>query len=61
MSNEGTDALKTPALQPSKGGVPKGNLLIVDGKPANLRLLSAMLVEQGYKVVLSTKSTVNPT
>jgi sigma-B regulation protein RsbU (phosphoserine phosphatase) len=28
----------------------KGNLLIVDDKPANLRLLSAMLAEQGYKV-----------
>ncbi len=28
----------------------KGDLLIVDDKPANLRLLSAMLVEQGYKV-----------
>jgi sigma-B regulation protein RsbU (phosphoserine phosphatase) len=28
----------------------KGNLLIVDDKPANLRLLSAMLMEQGYKV-----------
>ena len=29
---------------------PKANLLIVDDKPANLRLLTAMLVEQGYKV-----------
>lgn len=29
---------------------PRGNLLIVDDKPANLRLLTAMLVEQGYKV-----------
>ena len=29
---------------------PKGDLLIVDDKPANLRLLAAMLVEQGYKV-----------
>jgi len=37
MSNAGTDA-------------PKGNLLIVDDKPANLRLLAAMLIEQGYKV-----------
>ena len=26
------------------------NLLIVDDKPANLRLLASMLVEQGYKV-----------
>jgi signal transduction histidine kinase len=29
---------------------PKGNLLIVDDTPANLRLLSTMLTEQGYKV-----------
>jgi sigma-B regulation protein RsbU (phosphoserine phosphatase) len=28
----------------------KGNILIVDDTPANLRLLAAMLVEQGYKV-----------
>ena len=28
----------------------KGNLLIVDDTPDNLRLLSAMLVEQGYEV-----------
>ncbi len=37
MSNKGTST-------------PQGNLLIVDDKPANLRLLAAMLVEQGYKV-----------
>jgi sigma-B regulation protein RsbU (phosphoserine phosphatase) len=37
MSNQAPDLLK-------------GNLLIVDDKPANLRLLAAMLVEQGYKV-----------
>ena len=30
-----------------------GNILIVDDTPANLRLLSNMLVEQGYKVRLS--------
>jgi sigma-B regulation protein RsbU (phosphoserine phosphatase) len=29
---------------------PKADLLIVDDKPANLRLLATMLVEQGYKV-----------
>jgi sigma-B regulation protein RsbU (phosphoserine phosphatase) len=29
---------------------PQADLLIVDDKPANLRLLAAMLVEQGYKV-----------
>jgi sigma-B regulation protein RsbU (phosphoserine phosphatase) len=30
--------------------VPKGNILIVDDNPANLRLLSQMLAEQGYQV-----------
>jgi sigma-B regulation protein RsbU (phosphoserine phosphatase) len=37
----------------ARGVIPsasKGNLLIVDDKPANLRLLAAMLVDQGYKV-----------
>jgi two-component system sensor histidine kinase/response regulator len=29
---------------------PRGNILIVDDTPANLRLLSNMLAEQGYKV-----------
>ena len=29
---------------------PKGNILIVDDTPANLRLLSSMLADQGYKV-----------
>jgi sigma-B regulation protein RsbU (phosphoserine phosphatase) len=29
---------------------PKGDILIVDDTPANLRLLSQMLVEQGYQV-----------
>jgi len=29
---------------------PKGNILIVDDTPANLRLLSRMLTEQGYQV-----------
>ena len=28
----------------------KGDILVVDDTPANLRLLSSMLVEQGYKV-----------
>ncbi len=28
----------------------QGNILIVDDKPANLRLLSSMLTEEGYKV-----------
>jgi two-component system NtrC family sensor kinase len=30
--------------------VPKGNILIVDDTPANLRLLSQMLAEHGYQV-----------
>jgi signal transduction histidine kinase len=30
--------------------LPKGSILIVDDTPANLRLLSGMLAEQGYKV-----------
>jgi DNA-binding response OmpR family regulator len=34
---------------------PRGNILIVDDTPANLRLLGAMLSEQGYK----TRSVVN--
>jgi sigma-B regulation protein RsbU (phosphoserine phosphatase) len=50
VSNEGTDPLREPAPRPPAAGVPKGNLLIVDDKPANLRLLASMLVEQGYKV-----------
>ena len=29
---------------------PKANVLIVDDTPANLRLLSKMLAEQGYQV-----------
>jgi two-component system sensor histidine kinase/response regulator len=29
---------------------PKGDILVVDDSPANLRLLSSMLTEQGYKV-----------
>ena len=29
---------------------PKNNVLVVDDSPANLRLLSTMLTEQGYKV-----------
>jgi sigma-B regulation protein RsbU (phosphoserine phosphatase) len=36
---------------------PKADLLIVDDKPANLRLLAAMLVEQGHKV----RSAINGT
>ena len=30
--------------------VPKGNILIVDDTPDNLRLLSSTLTERGYKV-----------
>ena len=35
---------------PTPGTPPNGNILIVDDTPANLRLLSSMLVEQGHKV-----------
>lgn len=35
---------------PNEATEAKGNLLIVDDQPANLRLLAAMLVDQGYKV-----------
>jgi signal transduction histidine kinase len=31
-------------------GPPRGDILIVDDSPANLRLLSSMLTDQGYKV-----------
>jgi len=30
--------------------LPRGDILVVDDKPANVRLLSSMLTEQGYKV-----------
>ncbi len=33
-----------------RAGAPKADILIVDDKPANLRLLSQMLVENGYQV-----------
>jgi len=45
MSHDQADAPKEPALS-----LPKGNILIVDDTPANLRLLSQMLAEQGYRV-----------
>jgi sigma-B regulation protein RsbU (phosphoserine phosphatase) len=45
MSHNQADAPKEPALS-----LPKGNILIVDDTPANLRLLSQMLAEQGYRV-----------
>ena len=45
MSHDQADAPKAPALSS-----PKGNILIVDDTPANLRLLSQMLAEQGYQV-----------
>jgi sigma-B regulation protein RsbU (phosphoserine phosphatase) len=45
MSHHQTDAPKEPALNSSKA-----NILIVDDTPANLRLLSKMLAEQGYQV-----------
>ena len=45
MSHDQADAPKAPALS-----LPKGDILIVDDTPANLRLLSKMLAEQGYQV-----------
>jgi len=44
----GTQAGKGPAPRPQK--VPGGDILIADDVPANLRLLSNMLAEQGHKV-----------
>lgn len=37
-------------MSPTQPSAPKGNILIVDDVPANLRLLSQMLAEQGYRV-----------
>jgi len=45
MGHSQTDASKAPAPRS-----PKGNILIVDDAPANLRLLSQMLAGQGYRV-----------
>jgi sigma-B regulation protein RsbU (phosphoserine phosphatase) len=53
MSQNQADAPKEPALSGSTElteVLPKGNILIVDDTPANLRLLSQMLAEQGYQV-----------
>jgi len=37
-------------MQMNKSDAPLGDILVVDDTPANLRLLSGMLSEQGYKV-----------
>ncbi len=37
-------------MNPDQAGPAKGNVLIVDDTPANLRLLSRMLAEEGYYV-----------
>ncbi len=37
-------------MSPDKANTPTADILIVDDKPANLRLLSQMLVENGYQV-----------
>jgi CheY-like chemotaxis protein len=37
----------------------KGKLLIVDDKPANLRLLATMLREQGHKVRSAIKGPLD--
>jgi sigma-B regulation protein RsbU (phosphoserine phosphatase) len=39
-----------PHMTEPKSEAPRADLLIVDDKPANLRLLAAMLVEHGFKV-----------
>ncbi|MDM8559835.1 response regulator [Candidatus Parabeggiatoa sp. HSG14] len=36
----------------------KGDILVVDDTPANLRLLSRLLIHQGYKVRLATSGTL---
>jgi sigma-B regulation protein RsbU (phosphoserine phosphatase) len=44
-------ARPAPSLpRAQRGGTAKGSILIVDDTPANLRLLSQMLAEQGYHV-----------
>ena len=53
MNDKAKNVPRGRTLSPPKAAalsVPKGDLLIVDDKPANLRLLAAMPVEQGYKV-----------
>jgi sigma-B regulation protein RsbU (phosphoserine phosphatase) len=47
MPNSGAD-LTRPGARSSRA--PKADILVVDDVPANLRLLSDMLTEQGYKV-----------
>ncbi len=37
-------------MKDTPDNTPKGDILVVDDTPANLRLLSGMLVEHGYKV-----------
>ena len=44
----GTRAERTPGQKPPQ--TPRADILVVDDVPANLRLLSEMLTEQGYKV-----------
>jgi sigma-B regulation protein RsbU (phosphoserine phosphatase) len=53
MGHDQADSPRAPALSGSTELAevsPKGNILIVDDTPANLRLLSRMLAEQGYQV-----------
>jgi sigma-B regulation protein RsbU (phosphoserine phosphatase) len=53
MSHDQANAPKEPALSGSTElaeVLPKGNILIVDDTPANLRLLAQMLAERGYRV-----------
>ena len=39
-----------PSRRERRGAPPRGNILVVDDTPANLRLLSQMLGGQGYRV-----------
>ena len=54
MTNTAKKSAESPAVSLATNAVSRegtaGNLLIVDDKPANLRLLAAMLTKQGYKV-----------
>ena len=40
----------TPTSSPAKNSIAKANILLVDDRPKNLRLLSDLLEEQGYEV-----------